>query len=439
MRRSPLARFFSCPFDRSFSLVASAQQVLTLSPRCLLRVPRSSSSSTLPLAFPPTLPNLRSFCVSKNQLDQLHSWGVPCHGVYLPIAWTHGAAWSEPVVSRRTDVRRMLAAPLWDEGEPLRTDADRRTLLLFVGRWNEEKRLDILARCIPDSCVLCIVGDGPEPFGSTVESLHDPQGTGIVVRRGFLPREKLVDYYQAADFVVSASNFETFGNMSYEANLCGTRSLLHPSGGHLSQIAVRRGGGGADDSDDDGDDDCDDSTPQHLRFGVNGAYVDFDDVRGPEAVKIRVDAAVAAVRALPVHKASRGAAGDRDAVRAAIRKSIVRSGGGLEIGEAVGRTLLSFETHGCVYRAARRLWTLVMALVLIVLVLTPMWGAVWTLVCVALAQSRSLSLSLSLSFSLYISLSTSLHLSLSLSLSFFLSFFLSSIKHCAHTHARRLY
>jgi glycosyltransferase involved in cell wall biosynthesis len=323
--------------------------------------------------FLPPVPNLRSFCVSKNQLDQLHSWGVPCHGVYLPIAWTHGAAWSEPVVSRRTDVRRMLAAPLWDEGEPLRTDADRRTLLLFVGRWNEEKRIDILARCIPDSCVLCIVGDGPEPFGSTVERLHDPQGAGIVVRRGFLPREKLVDYYQAADFVVSASNFETFGNMSYEANLCGTRSLLHPSGGHLSQIAVRGRGEG-----DEGDDD--DSTPQHLRFGVNGAYVDFDAALGPETVKIRIDAAVAAVRALPVHKASRGAAGDRDAVRAAIRESITRSGGGLEIGEAVSRTLRSFETHGCVYRAVRRLWTLAIALILIVLVLAPMWAAVWTLV-----------------------------------------------------------
>jgi glycosyltransferase involved in cell wall biosynthesis len=44
-------------------------------------------------------------------------------------------------------------------------------------------------------------------------------------------------YYQAADWVANASDFETFGNTSYEANSVGTPCILHPKGGHLSQIA----------------------------------------------------------------------------------------------------------------------------------------------------------------------------------------------------------
>ena len=153
----------------------------------------------------------------------------------------------------------------------------------------------------------------------------------------------------------------------YEANLCGTRSLLHPRGGHLSQIAVPL--------------EDDDEVPAHLRLGVNGAFVDFDDEGGPEAVKLRIETAIAETSSLPVHRDSRGAT-DRDAVRLAIKESITRSGGGIEVGEAVSSSLRSYESPGCLRRAVRRVLSSVMGVTLICFVLAPMWMVVWTLVYV---------------------------------------------------------
>ena len=62
------------------------------------------------------------------------------------------------------------------------------------------------------------------------------------------------------DWVANASDFETFGNTSYEANSVGTPCILHPAGGHLSQIE---------------------------KEGTNGFYVDFD--RSDEEVRSHLE------------------------------------------------------------------------------------------------------------------------------------------------------
>jgi len=118
-------------------------------------------------------------------------------------------------------------------------------LILFAGRWLSEKRIDRLAATLPPTAALVIIGDGPLPLPTT---LHSPS-TNVFVHRGFLPNEKVYSIFQCVEWIANASDFETFGNTSYEGNSVGTPCILQPAGGHLSQI---------------------------VNDGTNGFYVDFD-------------------------------------------------------------------------------------------------------------------------------------------------------------------
>ncbi|GMI36736.1 hypothetical protein TrRE_jg9650, partial [Triparma retinervis] len=118
-------------------------------------------------------------------------------------------------------------------------------IILFAGRWVPEKRIARLASTVPPSACLCIIGSGPLPLPSL---LHSPSSR-VYVHQGFVPHDKIYDLYRAVDFVANASDFETFGNTTYEGNSVGTPCVLHPKGGHLSQI---------------------------VEEGTNGCFVDFD-------------------------------------------------------------------------------------------------------------------------------------------------------------------
>ena len=50
------------------------------------------------------------------------------------------------------------------------------------------------------------------------------------------PRAALAAVYRATDWVCSASDFETFGNVPYEAAHCGTPALLQDAQGFTDQI-----------------------------------------------------------------------------------------------------------------------------------------------------------------------------------------------------------
>ena len=55
----------------------------------------------------------------------------------------------------------------------------------------------------------------------------------MVVLAGMRPRADLAAVYRAADWVASASAFETFGNVPYEAAHCGTPALLQRAQGFM--------------------------------------------------------------------------------------------------------------------------------------------------------------------------------------------------------------
>ena len=107
-----------------------------------------------------------------------------------------------------------------------------RPLLAYVGRWSAEKRLHLLKKCRPAGVTLAFIGDGP--MRRVVESWHDPPR--VVALPGMRERERLAVVYRAADWVVSASAFETFGNVPYEAAHCGTPALLQNAQGFNDQI-----------------------------------------------------------------------------------------------------------------------------------------------------------------------------------------------------------
>ena len=107
-----------------------------------------------------------------------------------------------------------------------------RPLLAYVGRWSAEKRLHLLKACRPAGVTLAFIGDGP--MREVVEQWHDPPR--VVVLPGMRPRASLAAAYRAADWVVSASAFETFGNVPYEAAHCGTPALLQDAQGFNDQI-----------------------------------------------------------------------------------------------------------------------------------------------------------------------------------------------------------
>lgn len=114
-------------------------------------------------------------------------------------------------------------------------------VLLSVGRWSHEKRLNLLAKAVPENCVLAIFGDGPEEEATKVEALHDPS-SNVYVFRGMVNQERLRVLYKAADFLVSASAFETLGMTVAESHLCGTPVIVQNAAGFISQVVQNENG-----------------------------------------------------------------------------------------------------------------------------------------------------------------------------------------------------
>lgn len=97
-------------------------------------------------------------------------------------------------------------------------------LLLYVGRVAFEKNIDSIIRNInrigDRSSKFLIVGDGPAR--KHLEQLvHSLRLDDRVIFAGFVPDNRLADYYAAADAFISASKFETQGLSMLEAMSCG--------------------------------------------------------------------------------------------------------------------------------------------------------------------------------------------------------------------------
>ncbi|EDQ85380.1 uncharacterized protein MONBRDRAFT_29346 [Monosiga brevicollis MX1] len=139
-----------------------------------------------------------------------------------------------------------------------------RPMLLFAGRFSDEKRIHLLLKARPENAILVLVGDGA--LRETLMKEHDPQ-RGVVVISRMVTQAELRLFYKAADLVVSASDFETYGMTIHEALLCGTPVVVEKAKGFTQQI----------------------------RHGINGLLINYDDTQAAhdtllEALTMKFDA-----------------------------------------------------------------------------------------------------------------------------------------------------
>ncbi len=136
------------------------------------------------------------------------------------------------VVPSGIDLRRFRSEP-----DPLRQNVLKasldiprdRTVLVFVGRLAEEKRVEELLRFRadmgPGGVTLLLVGDGPDR--QRLEGAAAGLGLSApdVVFAGMVPAEQVADWYQLGDLFVSASTSETQGLTYAEALAAGVPVL----------------------------------------------------------------------------------------------------------------------------------------------------------------------------------------------------------------------
>lgn len=164
--------------------------------------------------------------VSRVFADIMRSkYWVPVQAIWPPILWS--GVFRRPLEDFRERAAAQRAQWIGLLGfEP-------NAILLSVSRWSHEKRIHLLPDALPDGCALVIVGDSTSEYADTVEAIKSP---GVLPLRKMLNGEELRVAYAAADLLVSASDFETLGNVVIEAWCAGTPVAVQPAQGHLEFV-----------------------------------------------------------------------------------------------------------------------------------------------------------------------------------------------------------
>jgi len=109
----------------------------------------------------------------------------------------------------------------------------KRDRLLFVGRLNAQKGIEMLLRALAVTTTkasLDVVGDGPD--GERLKALAGELEIANRVRWvGALPQQQLTEYYRSATALVVPSVNEGLGLVAVEAQLCETAVIAFDSGG----------------------------------------------------------------------------------------------------------------------------------------------------------------------------------------------------------------
>jgi glycosyltransferase involved in cell wall biosynthesis len=118
-----------------------------------------------------------------------------------------------------------------------------RPTVLFVGQIVENKGTHVLAEAVlslrakyPDIC-LQLLGTGREVVGMIESMCRACGGEKNVEFHGFVPLEKLPDFYRRADVFCLPAEYESFGQVYIEAMACGCPVIASNSGGGAEIVA----------------------------------------------------------------------------------------------------------------------------------------------------------------------------------------------------------
>ncbi len=126
-------------------------------------------------------------------------------------------------------------------------------VVLALGRLARNKGYDLLIRAfvvvaqgVPGAVLHLAVGDsrldaGERALLAELKRLARRLGIGARVRfSGYVPDQRLADYYRAADVFVLSSRYEPFGMTAIEAMACGTPTVITVHGGLFRAVAFGR-------------------------------------------------------------------------------------------------------------------------------------------------------------------------------------------------------
>lgn len=120
-----------------------------------------------------------------------------------------------------------------------------RRVLLFVGRIQPLKGVDLAVRCLaalddPDATLLVVGGPSGVDGDAELARIHAlVDDLGLTDRVRFVPpqpHDALADYYRAADVCLVPSRTESFGLVALEAAACGTPVVAAAVGGLRSLV-----------------------------------------------------------------------------------------------------------------------------------------------------------------------------------------------------------